>query len=74
MRNALVRTYTAYTDYAPEQFERRVFYADHRHRTNMKFQAYCVCGRKMVDTTPQDVWHGIQPFCPKCEPTPPSNI
>lgn len=32
-----------------------------------QFDAYCRCGKKLLPTTPKDVWEGIQPECPMCE-------
>jgi hypothetical protein len=31
-----------------------------------RLQAYCLCGRKLCDTTPSDIWDGIQPRCEEC--------
>ena len=36
-------------------------------RYSKSFKAFCLCGRKMVQTTPEDVWNGVQPRCDKCE-------
>lgn len=41
----------------------------HGHREirwSKHFKAYCVCGRKMLPTTPDDVRAGVQPRCPRC--------
>lgn len=32
------------------------------------FKAYCLCGKKMMPTTPKDVKAGIQPLCKDCPP------
>jgi hypothetical protein len=37
------------------------------HRPS-NFKAFCVCAREMLQTTPQDVYNGVQPRCPKCPP------
>jgi hypothetical protein len=39
------------------------------HRPS-NFKAYCVCARVMLQTTPQDVYDGVQPRCPKCPAQP----
>lgn len=28
--------------------------------------AYCECGFKLMETTKEDIWNGIQPQCVRC--------
>lgn len=35
-------------------------------RGKARMQAYCVCGRSLMPTTPADVRAGVQPRCPSC--------